>query len=120
MNRDSLKKKQGRRERGGERKKRRGKRRGPRGEEAEQPLSFWLPACGHPSRVTLRAAAALKSAKLLEWPLHRRGPLCSHGHLPDERVQYQFRATVPFWSVQRRPCWCVSSLQYENITGCGG
>lgn len=38
MNRDSLKKKQGRRERGGERKKRRGKRRGPRGEEAEQPF----------------------------------------------------------------------------------
>lgn len=95
MNRDSLKKKQGRRERGKEKKKRRGKRRGPRGEKTEQPLSFWLPACGHPSRVAFRPPAALKSAKLLEWPLHRRGPLCSHGHLPDER-QYSTSSELPF------------------------
>lgn len=69
MNRDSLKKKQGRRERGRERKKRRGKRGGPRGRQTEKPLSFRLPACGHPSRVA--------------W--YSRGPLCSHGHPPDER-----------------------------------
>lgn len=35
------------------------------------------------------------SAKFLEWALHSRGPLCSHGHLPDER-QYSASSEPPF------------------------